>query len=178
MHIAQAAPPAFGDQQARLMRQQLADELFGIGIGHPCTHGHPDLQIAAVAAGHLFAHAVLATFRLKATPMTEIHQGIQSFVGYQIDTATLTAVTAIRTAARDVFFTPEAGGTIAAISRVYLDDDLVDEFHRLSRETGPSAITRATPQTKSPVCQRRGLPDSIGSGRGIRPERRSRTGGC
>jgi hypothetical protein len=65
----------------------------------------------------------------------KIHQSVHILHCNQIDTATITAIAAIRAAHGDVFLTPKADSPIAAITRFYTNFRLVNKSHNLHAAT-------------------------------------------
>ena len=63
--------------------------------------------------------------------MTEVHEGVEIGVRNQKNTATVTAVSTIRTASGDEFLAPEAHATAAAVAGLDTDTGLIDELHDL-----------------------------------------------
>jgi hypothetical protein len=61
----------------------------------------------------------------------KIHQGIHILHCNQIDTATVTAIAAIRAAHGNIFLTPKANSAIATITRLYANFRLVNKSHNL-----------------------------------------------
>jgi hypothetical protein len=62
--------------------------------------------------------------------MSKINQRVDATICFQIDAATIAAVTAIRATTWNIFFTPETDTTVPAISGAYLYGCFVNKFHR------------------------------------------------
>jgi hypothetical protein len=61
--------------------------------------------------------------------VAEVGQGIQTFVAYEYDAATATAVAAVRTAKGDIFLATKTHTAIAAVTGDNIDVGFVNEFH-------------------------------------------------
>jgi hypothetical protein len=107
----------------------LTDEFLGVNILNAGAHRHTDVQGLTLSTAHLATHPVLAALRAMAPVVTEINERVQAAVGAQNDMATVTTIATVGTTARNVFLTPEADATIAAVSRLDRDHCLIDEFH-------------------------------------------------
>jgi hypothetical protein len=73
---------------------------------HLGTQRHLDIQVFTTFAGAIAATTTFTAFSLETPREAKIGQGIEIGVPNQIDTAAITAVTAIRTTEFDVFFAP------------------------------------------------------------------------
>src|SRR6185312_5277044 len=127
--VAGAALAAHGNFQALAMLRQVADHFLGIDVDHGRTDRYPDDLVFAALAGHLAAHAVLATLGAEAALMTKVDQRVEAFVGYQPHVATIAAMATVGPAERNEFLAPETDAAVAAVAGVYGDFSFVDEFH-------------------------------------------------
>ncbi|MNF75918.1 hypothetical protein D3C84_580110 [compost metagenome] len=64
------------------------------------------------------------------TLKTVVDQGVQVLVGDQIDIATVTTVTAVRTTVRDVLFTAKAHTTVTTVTGIDSNLDFINKLHR------------------------------------------------
>jgi hypothetical protein len=63
--------------------------------------------------------------------MTEIDQGVETGICYQVDTPAIAAVTAVRATFGDIFFPAKTNTAAATVARIYANCGFVDEFHRV-----------------------------------------------
>jgi hypothetical protein len=61
--------------------------------------------------------------------MLQVQKGVMGKRGPHHDISSLTAVAAVRTSTRNIFFPPETDTTAAAVSGLYINVCFVNEFH-------------------------------------------------
>ena len=88
-----------------------------------------DVDILTLAPGLVASLAGLTVLGDELARLAKIRQGIQIMRTNHVDRTAITAVTAIRAAHRDIFFTTKADDAVAALACTYVDFGLVDEFH-------------------------------------------------
>jgi len=134
---------AAGHQQLLAMHHHLADELLGVGIIYTGADRDPDPQTLALVPGHLPTHAILSTLGPVVPFVAEIHQGVESAVGNQVNVTAIAAVTAIGAAFGNIFLTTKTDAAVAAVTRLNLDHCLIDKLHRSSPQTRNAGVFRA-----------------------------------
>ncbi len=77
---------------------------------------HGDKKIVRALAVELAAGAVAAVLRNEFALVAEGKQGVASGIDAKDDASALSAVAAVGAAVRDVFFTSEGNGAVAAVS--------------------------------------------------------------
>src|SRR3990172_7021348 len=85
-----------GDQQFLSRLGHIAYGLIGFNISDDGAYRHPDIQVFTAFTGTIPTLAVFTAFGLEYPGMTEIDQGVQVGVAYQINTAAITAITTVR----------------------------------------------------------------------------------
>jgi hypothetical protein len=85
------------------------------------------IDIRAVFAVLFTAHTVFAVLRNKLSLITVSKQGIRSLIYREDHVTASTAVTTIRTAGIDVFFAMEGNGACAAVSRLYVQFNIINK---------------------------------------------------
>jgi hypothetical protein len=111
-----------------------------VEIGHFGPDRNFNAQIRTGCAGSILTGATAPALGPEAPVDPEVGERIQALTGYEPDTATVTAVTAVRPAARNILLTPKTQAAGATAAGLYLDVRFIDEFHF----AGPK--TRKAPQ--------------------------------
>ena len=114
--VAQAVPAALRHHQLLLMPRQVTQRFAGALIDHARADRHFNHDIFAAFAGTVAALTVLSTLGAERFLETIVDQRVEVFVSQQVDITAVAAVTAVRAAFRDIFFTTEADATITAIT--------------------------------------------------------------
>ncbi len=127
--IAQPMDTPFRHQQLVTGLDQITDQLARLQLIDARPQRHVDQQVIGGFADAVSAHARLTVPGAKQAGMAKIHQGIQTFVHHQVDTAAVTAVTAVRAAAGDIFLPPETEAAVPSFAGLDPDDCFVYEFH-------------------------------------------------
>jgi hypothetical protein len=120
---------ASGNQQTLAIPDQVTDQFFGILFMHQRPDRHLDGQILTGPAGTVSALAVFTPPGNKLACMTKVDQGIDGTVCFQINTAAITTITAIRPAEGNIFLAPETDCTVAAIAGTDFYGRFIDKFH-------------------------------------------------
>src|SRR3990172_7725806 len=121
--------PTVGDQQFLSRLGHIAHGLIGFNISDDGAYRHPDIQVFTAFTGTIPTLAVFTAFSLEYPGMTEIDQGVQVGVAYQINTAAITAITTVRPAKGDKLLAAKTGTAVTAIAPLHLESHLIDEFH-------------------------------------------------
>ena len=119
-------------EHALARRREVADQLARVALRHDGAHGNAEHEILAAGAGAVAALAVLTAFGLVVTLVVIVEERGERRIGLEEDRATVTAVAAVGTAARDELLAPEGDAAGAPIAALDEDVDLVDE-HRGAR---------------------------------------------
>ena len=75
------------------------------------------------------AAPVLTAFGAVDARIAIVDQRVDVAVRHRIDASAATAIAAVGSAARHVFFAPERRNAVAAVAGDHIDESLVDEFH-------------------------------------------------
>ncbi len=112
--VAPAATSAFRHQEAHALGDKI-DQLVAVGvvINHG-PHGNPDHQIFAVFPVTVGAFAVPGAPRAELFVEPEFQECVEMGGGFQIDAASVAAVTAAGAAARDVLLPAESHTAVSA----------------------------------------------------------------
>ena len=112
------------------MGGQIPQQFTGIFIAGAGTDRDAQGAILAASAGTVGALTVLATLGGMETLETVVDQGVQVLIGDQIDITTVTAVTAVRAAVRDVLLTAKAHTTVTTVTGIDSNLDFINKLHR------------------------------------------------
>ena len=93
-------------------------DLFGLGIPDKCSGRNAYYHILGVCTVELASRAVAAGKRDKFALVAESKQSIAAGVNAENNVSAPSAVAAVRSAVRDVFFTSEGDGSVTAVSRL------------------------------------------------------------
>ena len=99
---------------------------------HFCNNGtfwNFQNKILTVFSMHVLLSAFSTRFCLEFSSMTEIRKCIDTLVYFKDNIATFSAVTAIWTTVRNIFFSAEADMTISAFSRFNYDSCTICKCH-------------------------------------------------
>ena len=114
---------------------QISDQFTGLGFVHNGTDRYLHHQVLSRLAGTVPAPAIFAALCNEFPGMAKINQRIHATVGFQADTAAIAAITAVRPAELDVFFTPETDTTIPPVTGTDFNGGFIDKFHGLAVST-------------------------------------------
>ena len=109
---------------------QVADEFARVDVVHDGATGYFDVEVLAGTTRLVATRAAVATFGAEFSGNAEIRQRVEALIGHEVDTADVTAVTAVGAALLDVFFTTKTQAAVAAVAGLHADGGFVDEFHR------------------------------------------------
>ena len=87
---------------------QISNNFAGLSITNCRTWRDANDEVFSTSTVHSLGHPFFAILSLEFTVITEIHKGTQAFVNLENDWATLTTVTAPRTAIGYIFLTTES----------------------------------------------------------------------
>ena len=121
---------ALGNQQLLIVTGQIPQQFAGVFIGGTGSHRHAQDLVLAATTGTVGTLAVLATLGGVEALETVVDQGVQVFIGHQIHVATITAVTAVRAAVRDVLLAAEAHTTVTTVTGIDSNLDFINKLHR------------------------------------------------
>ena len=116
MDIAEAAPPAAGDDDLLPGRDQVREELAVRLVEHPGAGRNRDDEIVAGLPMPLRPEAASAGLGPEVVREPKVPQRREAGVHAQHDGAASTAVAAVRAALRDVRLAPKRGRAVAAIA--------------------------------------------------------------
>ncbi len=116
MAVAIAAIAAPQELDAVAFHAQIGEQGFPVLIQYLGTDRHWHDQVFALFAAAVAAHAVFAALGLEMLAVAEVDQGIEGRDRLEDNMATTPAITTGRTAARDIFLTPERDGAVATIA--------------------------------------------------------------
>ena len=94
-------------------------------INDNSAHRYLDFHIGSLGTCAVFGRTIAAAGSNKFSFIAKINKGIEILIGYQINTPTASAVTAVRTAVSDKFLTPKTGSSVAAASCFYIDPSFI-----------------------------------------------------
>jgi hypothetical protein len=120
---------AVRDDQPLAIPDQVTDQFIGILFMHQCPDRYLDDQVFTGLAGTVSSPAVFTPPGNKLAGMTKVDQGIDGTVSFQVDTAAITTITAIRPAKGYIFLAPETDRTVATIAGTDFNGCFIDKFH-------------------------------------------------
>ena len=109
-----AAAAAFGRQKPLAGLREIGENLFGFGVANDGAGRHRDQRIDAALAVAVTPLPVFAAFAFPRAVIAQIEKAAVSVVNDKIDAASVAAITAIGTAARDIRLPPETAAAVAA----------------------------------------------------------------
>jgi hypothetical protein len=124
-----------GNQQPLTNRHYISNDFLGIGITNQGTHRHFYHQIVARFAGTLAAHTLLTALGRIASLKTEVRQGVQPCIRFQVDTATIATITAVWPTLGNILFPAKTHAAVTTITGSDLDSGFIYKFHQLSHST-------------------------------------------
>ena len=99
----------------------------GLRIPDQGASRNPNLQIGSVLSRAAFALAVRAVGGSVFSLITEVHQGRHIIIRDKDNASATAAVSSVRTAGRDVFFSVERDRTVSALSGVQVDSCFINK---------------------------------------------------
>lgn len=99
----------------------IVNDLFRLGVTQKRAWRHGDIKIVGALAVELASRTVAAVLCDKFALVAEGKQRVAAGIDAEDDAAALSAVAAVGSAVRDVFFTPEGHGSVAAVAGFYID---------------------------------------------------------
>jgi len=137
-----AAPAAPGGDRLLADRGEIGYDLAGFGILHDRPDRDDDNNVRRIGARPVASLAMFAMPGEVMLAVLEIQERPRTRRGPDHDIAAFSPVAAVRSAARDELFPPEAYASSAAVAGPDVDFRLVDEFHK---ERGPEKKEKALP---------------------------------
>ena len=128
-------PAALSHHQTLTVFGHIAHGFTGALIDNTRTNRHPNGDVFATLTGTVAARAVLTTLGAEGFFKTVVNQGVQVLVGFHPYVAAVTAVTAVRAAFRNIFFTAETHATITAITCYDQDRCFINKLHFTLRKS-------------------------------------------
>ncbi len=125
--VAAAAAAARGNGDALVGLLEVVDELAGFRVEERGADGDLQGDVAAVEAGAVGAHAVLAALRLVLGVVAEMDEGVVALAGLHDDVAATAAVAARGPAAGHELFAAEGHAAVAAVAGFDANFGFVDE---------------------------------------------------
>lgn len=133
MLIAASAAPRFRGHPF-LIRINQIDENFAVFSGDGRALWHAQNNIFGVAARALISAAVIAAFRNILRTRFYIEQCIDLRVNLQKDMTTTTAVAAVWSAQRNIFFTAKTDAAIAAVASLNINFYIINKHKTLGEK--------------------------------------------
>ena len=127
--FASAASLGYADGLVRPL--QILDGKIEIDVMNDGSGGNTDIEVLAGFPEFLFSHSRLAMFRVPVTFSREIEERVELIVSNENDAATVTAVTAVRSAFWDEPLTPKAHTAVAAAACLDVYFRSIDEHNGL-----------------------------------------------
>ena len=115
-----------------LFARMLGLALRPFGFENHGAHGNGQNQIGAFGTVFGVAQAHGAASSLTVGHETVVEQAVGVLVGHEDHGTTVTAIAAVRACQRLVFFSTDAGGTVAAVAALHMDGHAIDEITHVS----------------------------------------------
>jgi hypothetical protein len=146
--IAAPSTPALGDQQRLTELGQVAEGLRRIDVADDRTLRHVDEKVCAGRAGPILTGAATTMLGTKSPPDAKVYERVDAFARDQVDAATVTAVTAVWTAARNELLAPKTNAAVAAAAGFDTNVRFVDKFHSANADTilGEKTVAQKKPR--------------------------------
>ena len=119
-------------QIGELFARMLGLALRPFGFENHGAHGNWQNQIGTFGTVFGISQAHGAASSLTVGHETVIEQAVGVLVGHEDHGTTVTAVAAVRACQRLVFFSTDAGGTVAAVAALHMDGHAIDEITHVS----------------------------------------------
>ena len=129
MLIAKAAIAAARAAPALAVFAPIADGGLAVFLENLRSHRHFQHDVIGIGAMAGTAHAVAAGSGLEMLLVAIVDEGVQIFHRLDPNVAAMPAIAAIRAAAFNEFFAPEADGARTPVARADVDFALVEKFH-------------------------------------------------
>ena len=126
VHVPPAAAAAFGRHEG-LAVGHVVHQAAGFRVTDQGSPRHPNLEIGAVLAGTALSLTVGPVGSRVFSLVAEVHQGRHVIIRDKDNASAPAAVTAVRSAGRNIFFSVERDGTVAAFSGVQVDSRFVNK---------------------------------------------------
>jgi hypothetical protein len=99
-------------------------------------NGHFHNQGFSIASVFVLALSMTPAFATEVRLVIKRREIVGVWVGFENDAAAIAAITTVRSAARNELFPSKAAATVAAISSLCMDANMIDEFHLAIRALG------------------------------------------
>ena len=119
------------NQQLFSLPDNLTDQLVSLIIIRQGSDRYLNDLMIALTASLVPTHAILSALSTMHALKTKISKRIQPLITLQVDGTTITTITTIRSATRDIFFTTKTDTAIAAVSSLHPNCRLIYKFHRI-----------------------------------------------
>jgi hypothetical protein len=129
MDIAEPTLSPAGDERACPVLIQISQGLATVDVGDHCPDRHAQLHIVAALAIAIRTTPILTFFGAKNACISKVDKRIEVSICHRPDTAAASAIAAIGSAQRDIFFATERSRAIAAIAGKDLYLGFVKKFH-------------------------------------------------
>ena len=90
---------------------------------------NPEDHVIAIGTGAVLAHAVATLLGAEVLLIAKVDERVEVFDALGPYVAAATAIAAIGTAKLDKFLAPEADAAVAAIARLHINFDNIEELH-------------------------------------------------
>ena len=127
--VAEAALAAAGQEHGLLRLRQVGDQRLAVLGEDLRAERQGELDVGAVRARALLAHAVGAAACPEVLAVAVVDQGVELGSDPRDHMPAAPAVAAIRPATRDVLLAPEADAAVAAVAGAHVDLGLIEEAH-------------------------------------------------
>ena len=115
--------------------RDLAQHLGCFILGHTRAQRNFNKQVFAAFAKAVAAHAGLAVAGFKTPRDAKVRQGIEAGTAYEINIATVAAITAVGPTARHVLLAAKTHAAVTTIAGLHAHRYFVDKFHEYSLAT-------------------------------------------
>ena len=159
VRVAEAAIAATRQHHAVADIDEIGDQGRVVLLKHLGAGRHLEHDGAAVGAGAVLAHAVMAALGLEVLLVAIVEQGIEPRHRLDHDIAAAPAVAAVGTAELDELLAAERDAAVPAVAGANVDLGLIEEFHGFDEllSSWPALCRPSTPLLPRAV-QRRGCP--------------------
>ena len=130
-HISLSAEPSARDDEGVFVLFEVFEKKIVIEVEDHSADGNVDHEIAPILTVTLRGAALLSVLSFPHALICELQQTRDVLVSANNDVSPFTAVAAVGTAARDVFFPSEAGAPVAAFTRDDVDSRFINKHKTL-----------------------------------------------
>jgi hypothetical protein len=127
MGVAESAASAFRHAKSLARFCKVKKKLVCFGVENLCADGNFNDRTRAFVSGAIRTFAVSSALGLVFGIVSKMQECIETFVRFQPDIATATAIAARRSTARNKLFAAKSCDAISAITRLYTNFYPIDE---------------------------------------------------